>query len=278
MKKSLRKERARRKIKKKLVRKNPVVALAQIKYFDTADKHNLAKIKKYIRLAKSKGADIICFPESCIHQRDFMHFNHKLIMEIKEECRKNSIWCILDDDFTIGRRKVYNTAVLINREGKIVGHYQKINVMGDSPEVRRGRKIKVFKTDFAKIGIALCWDLAYPKLFRKMKRKGAEIVFCPTYWKYEARAHHPHQYTERHRNREFTTLKSLVMARAFENLFFVALCNPARNANERDLVPYSAICSPHRVLAEIKDKEGMIVAKIKLSEIGKLEKLYKEAM
>jgi predicted amidohydrolase len=280
MKKSLRKERDRRKIKKKLVRKNPVVALAQIKYFDTAEKHNLAKIKKYIRLAKSKGADIICFPESCIHQRDFMHFNHKLIMEIKEECRKNSIWCIIDDDFTIGRRKVYNTAILINREGKIAGHYQKINIMGegyDSP-VRAGRKIKVFKTDFAKIGIAICWDLTYPKLFRKMKRKGAEIVFCPTYWKYEARAHNPIRYIESHRKKEFATLKSLVMTRAFENLFFVALCNPAKNRFEPDLVPYSSICSPHRVLAEIKDKEGMIVAEIKLREIGKLEKLYKEAV
>lgn len=260
-------------------RRNPIIALAQIKYFDTAEKHNVAKIKKYIKLAKKKKADIICFSESSVHKNDFLNFNHHLINEIKEECKKNSIWCIVDDDMTI-RKKVYNTAILINREGKIVGEYRKIHLMGegyDSP-VKAGKRIKVFRTDFAKIGIAICWDLNYPKLFKKMKRKGAEIIFCPTMWKYEARAHHPVVYSERHRKREFETLKSLIMARAFENLFFVALCNPAKNKNDRDLIPYSAISTPHKILKEIKDKEGLITAEIKLNEIGKLEKLYKEAV
>lgn len=257
-------------------RKNPVIALAQIKYFDTAEKHNAAKIKKYIRLAKKRGADIICFPESSVHKTDFLSFDHKLIHEIREECKKNAIWCIVDDDMVI-HGKVYNTAVLINREGKIAGEYRKINIMGDSPEVRAGKKIKVFRTDFAKIGIAICWDLAYPKLFRKMKQKGAEIVFCPTSWKYEARAHHPMVYSRRHKARELLTLKSLVMSRAFENLFFVALCNPAKNKDE-DLISYSAVCTPHKILKDIKDREGLVTAEIKINEIGKLEKLYREAV
>jgi len=257
-------------------RKNPIIALAQIAYYDTDEKHNVTKIKKYIRLAKKKGADIICFPESSVHKTDFLSFNHKLIQEIREECKKNSIWCIVDDDMII-KGKVYNTAILINREGKIKGEYRKISIMGDSPEVQAGKTIKVFDTDFAKIGIAICWDLNSSNIFKKMKNKGAEIIFCPTYWKYEARAHHPMTYEERHRKREFITLKSLIMTRAFENLFFVALCSPAKNA-EKDLVPYSAICTPHKVLKEIKDKEGIITAEIKLNEIGQLEKLYKEAI
>jgi len=258
-------------------RKNPIIALAQIKYFDTAEKHNVAKIKKYIRLAKKKNADIICFPESVVHKTSFMSFNHKLISEIKEECKKNSIWCIVDDDMVI-EKNVYNMAILINREGKITGQYKKINIMGDSPEVKAGKKISVFETDFAKIGIAICWDLTFPSLFKKMKKRGAEIIFCPTSWKYEARAHHPMVYNEKHRKREFATLKSLVMTRAFENMFFVALCNPAKNEDEPDLIPYSAICTPHKILKDIKDKEGLIIAEIKINEIGQLEKLYKEAV
>jgi len=258
-------------------RKNPIIALAQIKYFDTAEKNNVAKIKKYIRLAKKRGADIICFPESSVHKTDFLNFDHKLIHEIRDECKKNSIWCIIDDDMVI-EKKVYNTAILIDRQGKIKGEYRKINIMGDSPEVKAGKKVKVFQTDFAKIGIAICWDLTFPSLFKKMKKRGAEIIFCPTSWKYEARAHHPIVYNEQHRKREFTTLKSLIMTRAFENLFFVALCNPAKNENEKDLIPYSAICTPHKVIKEIKDKEGLISEEIKLNEIGQLERLYKEAV
>jgi predicted amidohydrolase len=260
-------------------KKNPVIAVAQIKYYDTAEKNNLAKIKKYIRLAKKKNADLICFSESTVHKTSFMSFNHKLISEIREECRKNSIWCIIDDDMTI-KGKVYNTAILINRGGKIAGEYRKINVMGegyDSP-VEAGKKVKVFKTDFAKIGIAICWDITSPKLFRNMKNKGAEIIFCPTYWKYELHAHHIRKYQKKQRERERMTLTSLIMSRAFENLFFVVLCSPAKNKNEKDLVPYSAICSPHKILREIKDKEGLITNEIRLGEIKKLEKIYKEAV
>jgi predicted amidohydrolase len=258
-------------------RKNPVIALAQIRYYDTAEKNNVAKIKKYIRLAKKRGADIICFPESSVHKTDFLNFDHKLIHEIREECKKNSIWCIIDDDMVV-KGKIYNTAILIDRNGKIKGGYRKINLMGDSSEVTPGKKVKVFQTDFAKIGIAICWDLAYPKLFKEMKNIGAEIVFCPTYWKYEARAHHPMVYDEKHRKREFATLKSLIMTRAFENLFFVALCNPAKDERQKDLIPYSAICTPHKIIKDIKDREGLISEEIKLNEIGQLEKLYKDAV
>ena len=266
-------------MKKETKRKNPVIALAQIKYFDSAEKHNVAKIKKYIQMAKRKGADIICFSESCVHKNNYLSFNHELIKEIKEECRENSIWCIIDDDMKRWG-KIYNIAILINRGGKITGNYKKIHLMGegyDSP-VKAGKRIKVFETDFAKIGIAICWDLDYPELFRKMKKKGAEIIFCPTDWKYELHAHHAKKYQKKQRERERITLKSLVMTRAFENLYFVALCNPAKNRLEKDLVSYSAIVSPHKVLKEIKDKEGMIIQKIRLGEIGKLEKIYKEAV
>jgi omega-amidase len=263
----------------KMKKKNPIIALAQIKYFDTAEKHNVAKIKKYIRLAKKKHADIVCFSESVVHKNDYLSFSHKLISEIKEECKKNSIWCIVSDDMSI-KGKVYNTSILINREGKIAGDYRKIHVMGEGYDssVKAGSKIKVFETDFAKIGIAICWDLAYPDLFRKMKQKGAEIIFCPTKWKYELHAHHIRKYQKKQRERERVTLKALIMSRSFENLFFVNLCSPAKNNEEIDLISYSAICSPHKILKEIRDEEGLIVSEIRLSEIGKLEKLYKEAV
>ena len=257
-------------------RKNPIIALAQIVYYDTDDKHNISKIKKYIQLASKRGADIICFSESCVHKTNFLSFDDDLIREIKEQCRKNSIWCIVDDDMVV-RKEVYNTAVLINRKGEIAGQYRKIHLMGDSLETRAGTKTGIFKTDFAKIGMAICWDLSDAKLFKKMKEMGAEIIFCPAYWKYEARAHHPGKYSEKHRQREFETLKSLIMTRAFENLFFVALCSPAKNKNEPDLIPYSAICTPHKVLKEIRDKEGIIIAEINIKEIDKLERIYEEA-
>lgn len=250
-------------------KRSATIALAQISYFEDSN-NNVNKIKKYIKMAKKKKADIVCFPESCVHKKEILHFNHHLINEIKKECEKNSIWCIINEDMKI-RSKMYNLAILINRKGKIKGYYKKINLMGDTEGLNAGKKSKVFKTDFAKIGIAICWDLAFPELFQKMKRRGAEIIFCPSHWAYETKAHN-----KDHKNRERKLVRALVGARAFENLCFVALCNP--KTRHRDLITYSVIASPHRILKEVSEREGLIVSKINLNEIPKFTKLYKEAI
>jgi predicted amidohydrolase len=246
--------------------KKPVIALAQIKYFDIHKKNNIEKIKRYIRLAKKFKADIVCFPESCLHKTDTLHFDDKFINEIKQECKKNSIWCIINEEIIL-KKTPFNLALLISRQGKISGFSKKIHLYGDSKNVKPGKKIKVFKTDFAKIGIVICWDLAFPELFKKMKNAGAEIVFCPAAWCYEEKAYDKH-----HKKEETKLLRALISARAFENLYFVALCNPV--VNREDQVSYSAICSPHKILKEIIDKEGLITAKINLKEIKKLCKIY----
>jgi len=248
------------------MKKNPVIAVAQIRYFDIHKKNNVEKIKRYIRLAKKRNADIVCFPESCIHKTKTLRFDDKFINEIKKECRKNSIWCIVTEDI-IFRGRAYNLALLINREGKVAGTSKKIHLYGDG-NLLPGKKPKIFRTDFGKIGILICWDLAFPGLFRRIKKAGAEIVFCPAMWCYEEKA-----YDKNHNKQETELLRALVRTRAFENVYFVVLCNPVQN--RKDQVSYSAICSPHKILREIINKEGLIFARINLKEIKRIEKIYK---
>jgi len=242
------------------------IALAQIKY-SLDSQENVDKIKKYIGLASKSGAEIICFPESCLHQSRQFELEHKFIAEIKEECKKKQIWAIITEDIKINK-KYYNASLLIDRNGKVSGNYKKINVYNEG--IQSGKKVGVFQTDFAKIGIAICWDLRFPELFKKMKSKGAEIVFCPARWCYEFKA-----YDSKRKEGEKKILKSLVRARAYENLFFVALVNPViKGKYFKDLVSYSAISSPHKILKQIDGKEGMIISEINLKEIKKAEKIY----
>ena len=244
------------------------IALAQIRYFDDNTRHNVSKIIKYIKLAKKKKADIICFPESCIH-KSALDLNHWVVEEVKKECKKNNIWAIITDDIQV-RGKTYNKSILINRKGTITGGYNKIHLYGDKTEA--GKKIQIFKTDFAKAGLAICWDLAFPELFKKLKQAGAEIVFCPAQWWYDAKTYQKYEYSVA-RKKEAEVLRSLIRTRAFENQFFVAICNPVMNSNFQ--VSYTGIASPVKILKEIEDKEGMIVVKVNLNEIKKAEKLYK---
>lgn len=247
-------------------RKTAIIALAQIKYFQDSTQHNLKKIKKFISLAKKKKADIICFPESCLHKSS-LDLNHKIIKQIQNECKKNSIWCIITDDIRI-KNKTYNLSLLINRKGEIKGDYRKIHLYGDK-KIVAGKKTMVFKTDFAKIGIAICWDLAFPELFKEMKKAGAEIVFCPAQWWYDSIAKET-----KHPQREIKILESLILARAYENVFFVGLCNPVLNSKFQ--ISYSAIASPIKILNQKIGGEGLIISKLNLNQIKKIEKIYND--
>lgn len=240
------------------------IALAPIKYFDLSKKDNLVKVMEYIREAGRKEADIICFPESCLHKTAALEINNPILKEIQKVCSKNKIWCIVTEDFEL-KNKTYNTSLLIDRSGNIKGKYKKIHLSGDN--TFSGKRIGVFKTDFGKIGIVICWDLAFPELFSKMKEKKAEIVFCPSQWRYEKRA-----YDKKHKERETKLIKSLISARAFENNYFVAICNPLTSME--DQVSYSAVASPHRILNETIDSEELLITDINLSEIKKFKKLY----
>lgn len=244
--------------------RKPVIAVAQIRYYDVSRTNNLNKILRYIRLAKKRKADIVCFPESCIHRKG-LHKDHEMIHLIKEECKKNSIWCIVTEDLTKDHKKVYNTSLLIDRKGIIRGEYKKIHLYGD--KTLPGNRIPVFKTDFGKIGIAICWDIAFPDLFEKMKEKGAEIVFCPAQWWYDSGVH-----LKDHKKYETEILKSLILTRAYENVFFLAFCNPVMDSAHQ--ISYSAISSPSKILKEINNREGIIVQKINLDEIKKLHAIY----
>lgn len=247
--------------------KKPVIAIAAIRYYDITKTHNLPKIQSFIAKAKELGADIVCFPESCIVKYGSLFLDDRLILGIREECKKQKIWCIVTEDITTKNGKTYNTSLLIGRDGKIKGHYEKINLSGD--KTLAGNEIKVFKTDFGKIGITICWDLTYSQLFHEMKKMGAEIVFCPAQWNYETPSH-----KHSHKERELELLRAMTLARAHENILFVAICNPL--LPHKSQVSYSAIAGPHHILKELIDKEGIITAKLDLGEIRKFRRYYRK--
>lgn len=72
----------------------------------------------------------------------------------------------------------YNSAVLIDREGRLVGYYDKmfptINEMEDG--VLPGRGAVVFDTDFGRIGALICFDLNFPELLAQYKKEGVKLL------------------------------------------------------------------------------------------------------
>lgn len=78
-------------------------------------------------------------------------------------------------------RTCYNTAVLIDREGRVVGRYRKVYLPREEIEagLTPGSDYPVFDTDFGKLGMMICWDLQYTDPARALALRGAEIIAIP---------------------------------------------------------------------------------------------------
>jgi predicted amidohydrolase len=76
---------------------------------------------------------------------------------------------------------VYNTAVLIDRAGRLVGKYRKVYLPREEMEggLTPGGDYPVFRTDFGTVGMMICWDLQYADPARALALAGAEIILMP---------------------------------------------------------------------------------------------------
>ena len=75
----------------------------------------------------------------------------------------------------------YNAAVLLGREGQVIGKYHKTHLQAQDRRFARGRDLPVFQADFGRVGSVICADRRWPESIRTLRLKGAEVVLMPTY-------------------------------------------------------------------------------------------------
>jgi predicted amidohydrolase len=78
---------------------------------------------------------------------------------------------------------VYNTAVLLSPEGKLVGKYRKVCLPHGEAEdgVAPGSDYPVFETKFGKLGLMVCYDGFFPEVARELSNRGAEVIAWPVW-------------------------------------------------------------------------------------------------
>ncbi len=77
--------------------------------------------------------------------------------------------------------RCYNTAVLIDRSGRVQGRYRKVQLPAPETWVcTPGDSYPVFSTDFGKIGIAVCYDMIFPEITACYALQGVDLLFHPT--------------------------------------------------------------------------------------------------
>ena len=81
------------------------------------------------------------------------------------------------------RHLIYNTAVLLGPDGKLVGKYRKVCLpRGEIAEgVAPGNDYPVFETRFGKVGMMVCYDGFFPEVARELTNRGAEVIAWPVW-------------------------------------------------------------------------------------------------
>lgn len=144
----------------------------------------LDEIAKIVNEEGAKGSDIIVLPETWQGQSQPETLEGKTITTLSKLAQKHNTYILTPIDRTDGKNR-YNSAVLIDRLGKVVFVYDKVypywSEFDLTPAITPGtNKEMVYDTDFGRIGIAICYDANFPEVWQVLRDKGAEIVFWPS--------------------------------------------------------------------------------------------------
>ena len=78
---------------------------------------------------------------------------------------------------------IYNVAVLIGPDGRIIGKYRKVCLPRSEVEagLAPGKDYPVFETRFGKVGMMVCYDGFFPEVARELSNRGAEVICWPVW-------------------------------------------------------------------------------------------------
>lgn len=153
---------------------------------------------------------------------------------------------------------IYNTSLLFAPDGELAHTYRKIHRFGfdggEAIAMGAGQEIVTAATDFGRIGLATCYDLRFPELFRALLDAGAELLVVPAAWPA--------------RRAEHWTL--LARARAVEEQAYVLACNTAGTHAGVEQAGRSLVVDPWgRVLNEAGPDEEILTVELDPAEVAK---------
>ncbi len=156
---------------------------------------------------------------------------------------------------------IHNSAVLIGPQG-IIGVFRKVHNPFEWPVFSSGDHLSVFETPLGKIGIFICYDLAFPEISRAFALQGATIASLTTAW--------PMFGDDPEVDYNGYTYDLMSRAMAFANQFWMVCANQVHRpptAGCSDYYGHSRIIAPTgKIVAEIGHEEGLVTATVDLRE------------
>lgn len=157
---------------------------------------NLRNAERVIADAVKSKADMVVLPEMFI-----CPYNKKAIsaaaqpeggeawQAMSEAAAKNHVYLVAGSIPESADGHIYSTAYTFDREGRQIGKYRKMHMFdidveggqyySESSVITAGDEVCVVETEFGPIGVAICYDVRFPELFRLLAKRGAKAVVMP---------------------------------------------------------------------------------------------------
>jgi len=264
--------------------KSYLAAAVQMTSVSDVDK-NLAQAEDLIQLAVNRGAELVCLPENFSFLGDETE-KTRLSTEIAEKSEKFLIKIaqryqilLLGGGFPVpvvtpdnsSPIKMYNTALLIGREGEELARYRKMhlfdvnlpdgNTYQESATVLAGTESPpVYVSEkYGNLGLSVCYDVRFPELYRHLSQNGANVLFVPAaFTAFTGKDH----------------WQVLLQARAIENTCYViAPAQVGMHTPRRQSHGHAMIVDPWGiVLADAGDRIGVAIAEIQPSRLDQIRR------
>ena len=241
---------------------------------------NLSRVRTLISEAARREAQLVALPEhfACYGSEEVVAagaqpLDGPLVTEFRQLARKLGISLLLGSfpEQAGSGELPYNTSVLIGPQGHLLARYRKMHLFDmELPGAQPHRESRFTQpgsevvtaalpgTPFV-AGLAVCYDLRFPELFRAQVSLGANLLFLPAAFTYRTGRDH---------------WQALLRARAIENLSYVVAPaqwgphGPGRRSYGRSLIldPWGL------TLAQAPDGEGIIYAWLDFERLYRLRR------
>ncbi len=244
---------------------------------------NLAEAERLIAKAAAAGARLVVLPENfalmCMHEMDKVKVREtdgkgQIQDFLARTSARYGIWLVggtvplAADD----ANKVRAACLLFDDKGQRVARYDKVHLFdvhleesnedyAESKTIEPGNGVVVVDTPFGRLGLAVCYDLRFPELFRRMVQENVEIIVIPSaFTAITGRAH----------------WEPLLRARAIENLSYViASAQGGYHANGRETHGDSMIVDPWGVVMDrLPRGSGFVMAEIERSRLQAIRRNF----
>ncbi|BAU94471.1 putative hydrolase [Corynebacterium suranareeae] len=167
------------------------IALAQINTDDNVEQ-NLEKVAGFVERSSISGARLVVFPEATMTALGTnlvsacKNYGSSWRASVASLAKQFGITIVIGEFEEAADGRVRNLAGIYFPDGTR-SEYAKIHLFDafgnkESDEVEPGTTPTVVEVDGVKVGVAICYDIRFPKLFAELSRSGAEVIVAPTSW------------------------------------------------------------------------------------------------